>query len=126
MQLAHLLVGEVLRKAVRQLQAGDAQQRLGDRDALALQELQEGAQQVDLGVDAGDGIPTRQGLADVVEDVLALELGQALHAAFQAKVAPEQGMFLPKTAQIEVEAGAAPVFLLDALVALQFTHQPGR
>ena len=81
-------------------------------------------QQVNLEVDASHRVALIQAGVDEIQDVLALQVRQTLHAAFQAQEAPDLGVLVPKAAQVQVEAGGSPVLLLDALVALQFVDQP--
>jgi hypothetical protein len=121
----HLFIGQVFGQAVGQLEAGDAQDGLRDSITLLLQEQQKAVQQVNLEVNAGNGSASCQAVIHVIEDVRPFQVCELRYHALLTEKAPHLPMLAPVAAQVEIQPGGAPVFLLDALVTFQFTDQPG-
>ena len=65
------------------------------------------------------------GAVHVVQDVLALQIRQLLHAALLAQEAPHPAVLAPEAAQVEIQAGGRQLRCWSLLVALQLAHQPG-
>ena len=95
-----------------------------DGQTLLLEEGHETVEGAQIAVDAARRSPGCQAEVDVGHEVRSFEVGQLADLETGAEETPEAEVTGPETADIFLDAGFAPVALLDALEAGEMLHQP--